>query len=331
VTLGLQVPIQDLPPDEAAGLLASLAKHYYRARDLVRSEELLTQAIRVAEDSGLRNSDYLRGLNGLGAVACARGNYEAGLEHSMRLLAASEAAGHEGYASAATGNIALCLLRVGRYTDAMVWSKRMGSSTGLGINAHLNRLEIEALASAASGERGRARVVGPEAHMIAMSSDVPWIVRRAHLVAADSFHLAGESRKAKESGKAAIILGSPLRDDPAITGRFFRWLRRTYATTLEGYNTVVPALRAALDTQIDALDTVEVLGALMSMGLLTLEERQNLETRLIALPAAVAQQLDLLGAFRYEGENRGEPDLSGEIGSANVVLAATPPQEEAVV
>ena len=223
------------------------------------------------------------------------------LDYSMRLLAASEAAGHEGYATVvAVGNISLCLLRIGRYRDAMEWAERINVSTGTWMPARLTQLEVESLASASAGDRTRGRRVASEANKIAVSSCEPWIIRRAHLVVADALHLAGEFRTSREAAKAAIAMGSPLREDPGIAGRYYRWVGAIGAWTGCDLRGTGEVLRDALRAHIDALDSVEVLGALMALDLITSEERQDLQTRMAGLPPAVADQLNLLGAFGRE-------------------------------
>ena len=130
VEIGNRIPLSDLQPADAVGLLASLARHHYRSRNLQPCEELLVQAIRVADSAGLRNSDYMNALTGLGAVACAQGRYVDGLDLSLQLYAVSKSIGNARFEGHGAGNAALCMLRLGRYDEAMEWADRLDDAAG---------------------------------------------------------------------------------------------------------------------------------------------------------------------------------------------------------
>ena len=266
MSLGLQIPIDSLTADEAVGLLASLAKHYYGSRDLTHCEVLLSRAIQVAESSGLRNSNYLRALNGLGVVECTKGNYEKALDFSLRLFSASEGVGNTGYAATAAGNVAMCHVRIGRYAEAMNWASRLEVPWDGPITLRLTQIEVRSLASAMMGERLQARSFATDLQAIAIREEDPWIRRRANLSAADALLLAGDRHASMDSAAKAIAIGSPIGNDTGVIGHYHRWLMILTPAASTGRTQVGLALREALQTPMDALDFVEVLGALTAHG-----------------------------------------------------------------
>jgi tetratricopeptide (TPR) repeat protein len=296
IELGLSLPVTDLPPADAVGLLAALAKHHYMLRECGRCEELLNKAICIADSVGLRNSDYLQVLTGLGAVACAEGRYEKGLERSIQLFAACTGIGTDKYLATSIGNAALSLLRLGRYRDARDWAARLATSSIVSPPVALATLDIEALANAMLGNREPARRASIAARQIADSAKDGSTSRRALLSVADSLWLAGDTRRAKEAALDGLGFGSPEHDDPGGMGRFGRWLAITSASGMGlDRKRGASVLRHALSSRVDHFDRAEMLGALSGLGALTNSEQDELRAVLAGLPQAIQDQLALFG------------------------------------
>jgi tetratricopeptide (TPR) repeat protein len=296
IELGLSLPVKDLPPADAVGLLAALAKHHYVLREFGACEELLNEAICIADSVGLRNSDYLQALNGLGAVACAEGRYEKGLERSIQLFAACTGIGTDKYLAAAIGNSALSLLRLGRYRDAKDWAARLATSSSVSQSVALSTLDIDSLASAMLGNREPARRASIAARHIAEAANDSSISRRALLSVADALWLAGDTRRAREAALEGLEIGSPEQDDPSGMGRFGRWLASNSVSGMGlDRSRSASVLRNALSGKVDQFDRAEMLGALSGLDPLTSSEQDELRAVLAGLPQAIPEQLGLLG------------------------------------
>ena len=300
VEIGNQISIADLQPADAVGLLVALAKNHYRSRNLRPCEELLVEAIRVADSAGLRNRAYLSALNGLGAVACAQGRYQEGLDLSLQLCGASEAIGNKRLATLATGNAALCLLRVGRYTEALEWAGRLDSLPSTQILTRLIQLDVQTVASRFVGDRQGPAKFGFQAQQVAEKDQQRAVRRWALLIAADGLWLSGDTRGARAMAKAAIELGVPTVEDPGRTGHYSRWLGAIEVAMPTDVARVCSILREALRAPLDALDKVEVLGALASLGQIWPKEQVDLSAGIGMLPPASREQLSVMGVLGRE-------------------------------
>ncbi len=290
--LGSLIAIAELSPVDAVELLVSLAKQHYYSRDLRPCEELLLQAIKVADAAGVRNTHYLSALNGLGAAACAKGDYETGFRYSLQLHRSSIAACVDRLVTLAAANAALCAFRLGRYSEATAWAERVGNRR-IDLESGLTSIEVTGLSKAIQGDRHGGSGSAAEALEFARDRTNVAERRRALFTAGDILVACGEFPRAREIGADALALGSPLDDDPGMIGRYSRW-RGALAESAEELEELAAYLRGVLACHLDELDRVEVLGVLDASGFASLAERRELTARREALPPATLAQLSIL-------------------------------------
>ena len=158
----------------------ALAKHYYRVGTLRSCEELLSSCGSSSRRfRGLRNSDYLRALNGFrGHCLLRRG--------TMRLVWSAQSGCTPPQwprvmtdtRDSRVANVALCQLRIGCYDEAIYWTKRLGANPSVCLADQVSTLGGMALASGMTGNRPRAGAIAAEAMRLASVEDEPWVIRR---------------------------------------------------------------------------------------------------------------------------------------------------------
>jgi len=134
-----------------------------------------------------------------------------------------------------------------------------------------------------------------------IESETPaWFVQARRLFRSDILHLCGQPGAALAQAKEALCLPEATLHTLSFAGAFARWL----ALSVEGQDNLLATNRVLLNlsastNQLDAIDRLEVACARLILGDVNrLELEGLLRNNLVALPGAVATQMQRLGVLR---------------------------------
>jgi len=291
-------------PEERGNLAMVHARLLYLSRDFNEAKEVISKAISGLQEHKISNSLLGTLFVGRGAVQCADGYYAEALDDLMAARANAAKLSSDWLTPSLVTNVALCMGRLGRYTEQAQWAKRaLGLSANNGrpdkrLKAHYylafsqamlgNKLEaIEAL------RQGTADVSG---------SDIDkqwWAIRSA-----DVLFLCGERAAALENATSAISV----QFEPtsiAHAGGQARWLAHLCLAgslspkDLKTGKSTLLSLGQRLD-QLDRMDRIEVEAAtLLAFGRsdesVSNKIRTDLTDNLERMPRSVGEQLVRLG------------------------------------
>jgi tetratricopeptide (TPR) repeat protein len=239
----------------------------------------------------------------VGAIAAARGEYEEALTASRKYFAESTKAGDEARAAIAISNAAICACRLGRYQESIDWALRLKSGRKALPHCQYVADESGGISHAMLGNReGTLEAVASLTDLI-RDTETDYLRRRMRLAAADLLMMVGERRKAVEYATAALSIPLDATADLGVLGTVSRW-RALLAETDDATHRAAKDIRLAMRTPLDAIDKVECLAALETIGLSTSEERASLREDLAKLPVATSNQLSRLG-LRISSEESG--------------------------
>jgi DNA-binding SARP family transcriptional activator/tetratricopeptide (TPR) repeat protein len=287
-----------LDSEASFSLASSMAALAYLFGDREASLAHLATALRSHGDGHFANAATYRLHAGLGVHATVDGRYEDAIGHHTNALQIATRLGNDDLANAACSNLAVCHSRLGNSIAQMQWAERGVSLLGpqFGGYTELQLAYCKALGHAILNQPTEARgaLANTERRM---SHDSPFeILRLWSLMKADVHLVLGNDRLAFETA-AEVLQGAP-DQDPAVNfeGLFSRWvaLLGDVQSRLTAALAIVDPIVGRL-TSLNALDQAEVLASRVFLkrrvGLPTLDDETEMQTRLLRLPGPVADHL----------------------------------------
>lgn len=293
--------VETLSRQDLAVIAVAQAMNLYHRRLNALSRAELDKAARLMEDLNATNALLVEVHLGLGATACANGEYGAALASLDRGLAIARRLDNDDLVFTSAVNAALAHLRLGRYDEIDGWinlarskiketspaaakialGSVLGWSGGFCANKAQSLQALELLRSAAA------------------TTDRRWVWASSTLMQADTLYLMGDKREALEMARYAI--GSVQLAEPALSwaGPFARWL------ALSGSGLDSPSSFAMLRQMFeqrqkyDRLDRAEIAGAFLvvaeRVGAEIDAASQAMRLELASLPLACSRQVARLG------------------------------------
>jgi tetratricopeptide (TPR) repeat protein len=282
----------------------SRAQLLYHARDCKASfESVSALAARIA-NRDLVSSTVGSLHSGLGAIHCATGKYHDAKREFHRAFEIFVRLGNETSQQYLSAQLALCCGRLGEYVDQIEWAKRGGRHFGptfIGYN------EVQVAYYTAFGLAMRGENSAAIQAVTSLDNRIPatapaWLLQAWKLSKADVFYLCGQHATSFSVARDALDYPHSRLHSRSFAGGFARWLAlvaRNDHRESEAALTI-EELRHSSES-LDALDQVEVLCAasLVSGSSVThMDLRQQISTKLAALPVSVAEQLKRLGVLQ---------------------------------
>ena len=293
-------------PEEHGNLAMVQARLLYLSRKFNEAKEVISEAISGLQEHKISN--YLLGtlFVGRGAIQCADGLYAEALEDLMAARANAVKLSSDWLTPSLVTNVALCLGRLGRYSEQAQWARRAltlpanGGRPDMRLKGHY----YLAFSQAMLGNKQEAIEALRQGASDISRSDIDeqwWSIRSA-----DVLFLCGERAAALENATNAVSI----QFEPtsiAHAGGQARWLahlcqaKNLSPKDLQTGKSTLSSLGQRLD-QLDRMDRIEVQAA----TLLTLSEsngsgsnrmRTDLADDLSRMPSSVGEQLVRLGVI----------------------------------
>jgi DNA-binding SARP family transcriptional activator/tetratricopeptide (TPR) repeat protein len=297
----LTVQKASLSPREEGMLRLAQAMVDYYGGALDRSRDGTIRLCHFLDEHHTSDSTFAVAMTGLGALACASGNYEDGLSAFKRAHQVARRLDNESLQDGVAGNLALCNHRLGNYEEGRMWARGAMSEDASPIRqfiaaktAVLHGQSSVFLRDVAAAEESLDKL-----DQVAAGTHAEWVLQATLLMKADLLWLLRRRRQARTAARDAMHLGDgPLAT--GITGVYARWLANTAGTGGSKVERIVHLRKLYSNRQVlDAIDRAELGCALLmlqaQLGLsdpsLAAQTRQDLSI----LPAACAAQLKLLG------------------------------------
>jgi tetratricopeptide (TPR) repeat protein len=260
---------------------------------------LASEALRESRRCGVANLATLQLQSGVGSILSSQGRYREAVAAFQDALEMAHRLGNDRHTASVSGNIALCLGRLGRYPEQLDWA-----SKGLSHKRHITGVVViqlaycQAFALAMMGKVKEAIVVVGEMDARIPSLTPDWQVKAWSLWKADILLLVGKRTEALEAAHVAVADSTFGVETPAFGGPFARWM---YFTRGAARNDVEARLAEMVGnlTRYDVLDQAEILCAyrLQTGRAFPGELWVQLQTILGDLPESVTVQLVSLGVL----------------------------------
>jgi tetratricopeptide (TPR) repeat protein len=297
-----EIPQETLGPEDLLPLWTAHAKILFVSRRLREADELLERGLALATERRIRNIAFINTLNGLGAIAVVRGEYDRALGLSLRLHNECIRQGSDYRIADAAANVAICYFRLGQYSESMRWIR---SADPMRVDAPLGQRIISLLMLADiayfAGERGLAREVALQLEEAYDAGELEGIRRLAALGAANTWFMLGERERAKSFARRGLDLNS------MDVGDFDNYWRIAQCVCLlapeSGDQAKASALlRHLLELPLDRIDRAAVLAGVVRLGEDAFGEANELRDLLRSLPAPVTEQFEQYGLLRRASE-----------------------------
>jgi DNA-binding SARP family transcriptional activator/tetratricopeptide (TPR) repeat protein len=290
------------PREEGMVRLARAMSEYFLG-ETHQSRLSTTEACRFLEAHDTTDSPLAVAYIGLGALACAAGRYEDGLDASKRAYEIAARLDNDPLRVISAGNLALCNNRLGNYAQGKHWAV-MTNRFEVGTGNHFQPTRCAAFRGIAAALRHESAEAEEALAALDRSIGKPeplWVRQAAHFMKADILWLLGRRKEAKRAARG----GMELSEEPLVhgmTGYCSRWGALTAAGPETKLRRLENLKRAySRKPTLDAIDKVEVACSLMllqeRLGLASLGIEAEMRSDLAALPAACANQLRLLGVL----------------------------------
>jgi DNA-binding SARP family transcriptional activator/tetratricopeptide (TPR) repeat protein len=290
---------------EAAGRLA-LAKGclLFQRGEYEVGYEITSAAFADLLRKGAANLTMAELQGGLGSIRMRQGRYEEAVVHYQDALALANRLGNDTRMSRIAGNLAVCLGRLGRYSEQLLLATRAPRPSGPEFSGFS---EVQLAYSTASAHARRQRfdlaleaINGLEARLVGPIPE--WIHQAWGLWKADVLHISNRRGDALACAREALERNSFELRSSSFAGPFARWVALICVVD-EKTRFARPILENLLDklSAYDAIDQAEILSAAVYLD--TQEGRgfdrnvASLQSRLATLPRAVTSQLSALGTL----------------------------------
>jgi tetratricopeptide (TPR) repeat protein len=299
-------PIAD-DPRACSELLYARAMLFDHVGRRDRSLQELHRALQLLEEHSINSSMLGLVLMGIGAVHCAKGQYDLAAERFSSAHHLGHRRGADGAMAIAASNLALCYERLGRYNEQVEWCKKglavIGARFSGSYAVQLHMLLGYGLALLGKADEAVAAIGRLDS---LLPSTIPaWLEQSWKLGKADVLALTGRGGAARGEALSALTEDHYELHALSHAGIFARWVAITACEpsapmALERIQPLVDRLE-----QLDALDQVEVLGArkllrdkylrVRSRPGSTRREERVLQEKRALLPRPTVQQLATLG------------------------------------
>jgi tetratricopeptide (TPR) repeat protein len=267
--------------------------------------EITSAAFADLHRKGAANLTMAELQGGLGSIRMRQGRYEEAVMHYQEALALANRLGNDTRMSRIAGNLAVCLGRLGRYSEQLQLATTAPRPIGPEFSGFF---EVQLAYSTASAHAMRqrfdlaveainsleARLVGP----------IPkWIHQAWSLWKADILHISKRPGEAVACAREALERNRFELQSSSFAGPFARWVALICVLD-EKARLAWPILENLLDklSAYDAIDQAEILSAAVYLdsqdGRGPVRYVGSLECRLATLPLAVRSQLSVLGSIR---------------------------------
>jgi len=298
-----------LPAEEEADLRTAQAFLHYHARDTIASLENVNKAIALLEESGVGNASFATLVLGLSALACSEGRYADAVTLGQRGFALATRLDNERIALRAGGNVSLAYGRLGEYRLQLEWAQRRAALLRRGTFDQEKLLTALFTSSAKAMLRDATAIDEIHAAVESLSNDqLPWVQQSTDLLYADAYKLLGKSARALDCGRRATHGDNYELHSISFAGRYARWVAATLTGgTAERPREAEPRLAGlvANRNRYDTIDRIEIIAAYLATaphrGPLELSLAIEAKNMLARLPAAVSDQLELLGSLAALG------------------------------
>ncbi len=299
------IPTSGLSEQGSILLAACKAQLLYHANDPKASLGELLDVIGRLEESGAVNTTLANLYVGLGAIRCFEGKYAEAREDFGKALAIFARIGNETIQGNIAAQIALCCGRLGNYGEQILWSRRADEQLGAlftGYN-HVQAAYYNSFGLAMRGEIKEALQAMNRADSRISRDAAEWLVQAWRLARADILIMCGQPAAALVVGQQATHFPRPVLHAKSFAGSFARWLA-LIGLAHPGSSVAADCIDHLHDgiASYDTLDRLEILCARTMLAGDTVESgkiRSTIEEKLVALPAAVGDQLKRLGVVQF--------------------------------
>jgi type II secretory pathway predicted ATPase ExeA len=298
------IPQDELDEDACGQMALTRGFLLYASGDVAASYSEVQRTSAAFERHGTVNTVAVELLIGLGVLKMHDGEYSVALAHFVRASELAARLGNDTLISGIVGNEAICLARLGEYSELLQLLRRSPQPWGVEFAGFVEIQFVygQALAHIMQGNVDVAMPVIDQLDRRLKGPVSRWVVQAWLLWKADLLFLAGREPEAYSTGARAVSDFEFTLLSPALAGPFARWLGKFARSSREGTRAET-CLRDLVDhvESYDALDQVEIAAA----GLLVTPSKsadrnrvtQALANRLQRLPPATVNQLSRLGAL----------------------------------
>jgi tetratricopeptide (TPR) repeat protein len=292
--------------DDRAHLLLAKALLFYRVNAFDLSLRFIHEAIELLETHNTPNSVLAMLQNGLGAILTKQGSYAESISAYKRGYQTALRVGNDRIYLQASANLALSLMRLGDYENAIAWGERALEQTSalLNLGFGFQASEGAVLSYAMLGRTTKADELIRRVREELEPHGWLGISQAWALYSADGYLLMRMMHQAEAEGRRATEgINADLHVD-FCAGPYARWVARgaTSPVDLADAYSKIDSLTSSIENY-DAIDQADILNARCWLdsrtGHLSDQQLQAMLARLERLPGAVGDQLRRMGMLDF--------------------------------
>jgi DNA-binding SARP family transcriptional activator/type II secretory pathway predicted ATPase ExeA/tetratricopeptide (TPR) repeat protein len=293
--------------DDVAHLLLARAMLLYNTRDFSSSLECIHEARDILEKRNTPNSILSMLNNGIGAILTKQGDYSASIGAYLKCHQTAARVGNDCIRLQASANLALSLMRVGKYEEAIAWAEEplAFSSTDLSPGFFFQAAESSLLSFAMLGRTEKAEEVIRTRRSSFANYGCLGFSQAWSLYSADAYAMLGKNREAEEEGRRATVGPNSQIHMDFCAGPYSRWVARMGVAdgNVQGAYERLSTLVLNLGSY-DAIDQADILNArcwLDSRALKVISvDMEKMQEHLETLPDGVRDQWTRMGMLDFQ-------------------------------
>jgi DNA-binding SARP family transcriptional activator/type II secretory pathway predicted ATPase ExeA len=295
-----------LEVEDFAHLLLAKAMLFYSINSFSSSLEYIHEAIEILEARNTPNSVLAMLQNGLGAILTKQGAYEQSISAYKNCYETASRVGNDRIYVQASANLALSLMRIGDYENAIVWGERALADNPalLNLGFGFQGSQGAALSYAMLGSTARAEEIIRRAREKLAQHGSSGVSQAWALYSADAYAMMSMSHEAEVEGHRATTGANATLHMDFCAGPYARWVARSARSKIEqvcAYRKL-DSLLSALD-KYDAIDQADIINArcwLDSRAGQPLDQQvEAMLGHLARLPKAISDQLRRMGMLEF--------------------------------
>ncbi|MGE0354213.1 MAG: AAA family ATPase [Gemmatimonadales bacterium] len=293
----------ELDVEDRAQLIVSRANLLARTDLASRAIEDLKSLTLELPAHGIRDLALNQALNGLGCLLCGAGNYEEALLVFQRAYDLAVVRGDDRYRRTSSSNRAICLFRLGRYSEQELWTAETLRAPIQGaIVSIIGTVTYAAWSMALRGRPDEALPILRQYCPVILGWNLPWMTTHWHLRYADCLMSLGMEAAASDEAEKAVRQLSDKPKEVSCAGPFARWVARLGVLSGDAAAASKTIDRMFGDFgRLDMIDRTELLCARCwldgYLGGAKAERLSDLRRLLRELPPAVTGQLASVAAL----------------------------------
>lgn len=299
-----KIASSELDDDDQGQLALTRALLLWLTGNVKESYLEVQQALAALQTKRVANTVAVQLTLGLGTLRMHEGHYGEAREHYYQAADMAKRLGNDTQLASIVGNLAMCYGRLGDYSEQLSLSltapRTWGAEFGGLVELQLTYCQALSLIVLGRSTEGLEAVYNLDTRL---HGRLPiWMRQAWALWKADLLLCADKHREARVAAEQAFVEFGPQLHSAGFAGPFARWVSHLGRAQhrLDAARRALEGLLPSLSTY-DALDQVEVLCAVRSMGLQVRRREGSLdlviESRLRQLPGEVAIHLRRVGSL----------------------------------